>query len=109
MTRVQPYLFKLIPPRPDFPFTMSDEERAVMLDHVGYWSGLAASGAALAFGPVADPTGGYGVGVVLAEDDAATERLRDDDPAMRSERGFRTEILPMLRLVTPDREYGRTL
>ena len=102
---MQPFLFKLIPPRPDFPFTMTDDERAVMLEHVAYWSELAATGAALAFGPVADPAGGYGVGVIVVDDGAAAERLRDDDPAMRSGRGFRTEILPMLRLVTPDGTY----
>jgi uncharacterized protein YciI len=102
---MQPYLFKLVPPRPDFPFTMTDDERAVMLEHVGYWTQLAATGTVLAFGPVADPAGGYGIGVVLAEDLAAAERLRDGDPAMRSDRGFETDILPMLRLVTPTESY----
>jgi hypothetical protein len=43
--------------------------------------------------------------VVLTADLAAAERLRDGDPAMRSAHGFRTEILPMLRLVTPTATY----
>jgi hypothetical protein len=34
---MQPFLFKLIPPRPDFAFTMSDDERNIMLEHVRYW------------------------------------------------------------------------
>ena len=102
---VQPFLFKLVPPRPDFPFTMTDDERDTMLEHVGYWSALAGAGTALAFGPVNDPSGGYGVGVILAADLAEAERLRDDDPAMRSSHGFRTEILPMLRLDTPSGTY----
>jgi uncharacterized protein YciI len=100
------FVFKLIPPRPDFALTMSDEERAVMANHVGYWSGLAETGRALAFGPVASPAGGYGIGIILAEDEAAAEDLRANDPAERSGRGFRTEVLPMLRLVTPGQTYG---
>jgi hypothetical protein len=46
------FVFRLIPPRPDFAFTMSDDERATMNEQVGYWSGLAEQGKALAFGPV---------------------------------------------------------
>ena len=34
----------------------------------------------------------------------AAEALRDGDPAVRSGHGFRTEIAPMPRLVTPDGE-----
>src|SRR2546429_8512623 len=99
------YLFKLIPPRPDFAFTMSEGERATMLDHVRYWGELTESGRTVAYGPVNDPAGGYGIGIVLAESTQDAERLRDDDPAMRSPHGFRTEIRPMLRLVTPSGTY----
>ena len=87
---------------------MTDDERDTMLQHVRYWSGLADAGTAIAFGPVDDPSGGYGVGVILAAHLADAERLRDDDPAMRSSHGFRTEILPMLRLVTPTGTYDAT-
>ena len=61
------YLFKLVPPRPDFAFTMSDDEKATMLEHVRYWGELASAGKTLAYGPVDDPAGGYGIGIVLAE------------------------------------------
>jgi uncharacterized protein YciI len=105
----QPFLFKLIPPRPDFPFTMSDDERATMLEHVAYWGELTTAGTTVAYGPVNDPAGGYGVGIILADDLAAAEALRDNDPAMRSPHGFRTEILPMLRLVTPTTTYDARL
>jgi uncharacterized protein len=98
------YLFKLIPPRPDFAFTMSDDERATMLEHGSYWGELASSGKTLAYGPVNDPSGGYGIGIVLAENLQDAERLRDADPVIRS-LGFRTEIFPMLRLVTPSASY----
>ena len=104
----QPFLFKLIPPRPDFPFTMSDDERATMSAHIGYWGEITARGATIAYGPVNDPTGGYGIGIILADDAAAAEAVRDADPAMRSPHGFRTEIVPMLGLVTPDATYEAT-
>ena len=95
------FLFRLVPPRPDFPLTMDDEERSVMVDHVAYWTRLTEQGRVAAFGPVADPAGAYGIGIVVADDLSGAERLRDDDPAIRSPLGFRTEILPMPALVTP--------
>ena len=95
------FVFRLIPPRSDFAFTMNDEERSTMTAHFGYWSELAEQGKALAFGPVDDPDGNYGIGIILAEDEGEAVALRDDDPALFSSHGFRTEIAPMLRLVTP--------
>jgi uncharacterized protein YciI len=82
-----PFVFKLVPPRPDFAFTMSDEERATTLDHLRYWGELTAAGRTVGYGPVDDPSGGYGIGIVLADSVEAAERLRDDDPAMRSPQG----------------------
>ncbi len=98
------YVFRLIPPRPSFSSDMSAAERAVMIEHVAYWTRLARSGQVLAFGPVADPAGPYGIGIIVADDLAAAEALRDGDPAIQSGHGFRTEIAPMPRLVTPDGE-----
>jgi uncharacterized protein YciI len=99
------FVFRLVPPRPDFAFTMSDDERSTMLEHVAYWSGLTDQGAALAFGPVNDPNGPYGIGIILAKDLDAAEELRDGDPALASPHGFRTEIAPMMRLVTPSGSF----
>jgi uncharacterized protein len=99
------YVFRLIPPRPGFAFSMSVEERATMQEHVKYWSALAASGKVLAFGPVDDPKGAYGIGIVVAADDDEAAGLRDGDPAIKSPHGFSTEIHPMLRLVTPTETY----
>ena len=95
------FFFRLVPPRSDFAFTMSDEERKAMLAHVDYWTGLARAGSVVAFGPVGDADGPFGIGIVLAEDEAAAEALRDADPVMRAIDGFTTKITPMLQLVTP--------
>ena len=95
------FLCRLIPPRPNFAATMSPDERTVMQNHVAYWIGQLQRGAAIVFGPVADPKGDWGVGIVAASDERAVEAMRDADPAILSGRGFRYEILPMPQLVTP--------
>jgi hypothetical protein len=105
---VKGFVFRLIPPRSDFAFSMTDDERTIMLAHVAYWSRLAEHGYALAFGPVDDPNGPYGIGIVLAEDMDAAAALRDDDPALLASHGFRTEIAPMLSVVTPTGRYDAT-
>jgi uncharacterized protein YciI len=99
------FVFRLIPPRPGFAFDMSPDERAIMMEHVGYWSGLNEQGKVVAYGPVNDPLGSYGIGIILAESHIEAEAIRDADPAVQSPHGFRTEIAPMLRLVTPNHTY----
>jgi uncharacterized protein YciI len=93
------FLCRLIPPRADFMTTMRPEERSIMLAHVGYWSGKVATGNALAFGPVADPKGGYGIGIIKVSNVAEMEALREADPAMQAHVGFSYDVLPMPRLV----------
>jgi len=100
MSDSQFFLCRFIPPRPNFATTMSADEREIMQAHVGYWNGQLQAGSAIAFGPVADPRGDWGVGIVGATDERAVQRLRDADPAILSGRGFHYEILPMPRLMT---------
>jgi len=102
------FVFRLIPPRPRFAFDMSPGERATMTEHATYWRDLAKSGRVLAYGPVNDSAGQYGIGIVVADDLTAAEALRDGDPVMRSPHGFRTEIAPMLQPLTPDGVHGST-
>ncbi|HET6965485.1 MAG TPA: YciI family protein [Acidimicrobiales bacterium] len=102
---MQGFVFRLVPPRPTFTSDMTDEERSAMGEHAAYWRDLMARGSVLAFGPVADPAGPYGLGVVLADDMAGAEALRDGDPAVRKI-GMKTEIAPMIQLVTPGGEYS---
>ncbi len=93
------FLVRLIAPRPTFAMDMTPEERAMMQEHVVYWTKQMQAGAAYAFGPVLDPKGPWGLGLVRAADEEAIRRFEAGDPAIRSERGFRYEVLPLLRLV----------
>ena len=97
------FLCRLLPPRPTFPMDMTDAERKVMEAHVAYWTGLAREGKAVAFGPVGDPKGPWGCGIVEVADEAAIKSLTSRDPAMTGGIGMTYEILPMPRLVTRDR------
>ena len=58
-------------------------------------------GKVIAFGPVADPKGGWGVGIVRVPDVEAMHALKDADPVILSGRGFSYEVLPMLSAVFP--------
>jgi uncharacterized protein YciI len=93
------FLCRLIPPRGDFMTTMTADERGIMQAHVGYWTGKVTTGNALVFGPVANPKGGYSIGIIKVADRAEMEALRDADPAMQSGIGFSYDILAMPRVV----------
>jgi uncharacterized protein YndB with AHSA1/START domain len=93
------FVCRLLPPRATFMQDMSSDERAVMQAHGRYWQGKLAEGVAIAFGPVADPSGGWGLGIVEVRDEAELEAFQAADPAIESGRGFRYESLPMVRLV----------
>ena len=94
------YLCRLLPPRESFAYDMTPEEASVMQEHVAYWTSHLQAGNAIVFGPVADPNGPWGLGVVRAKDSEQIRALEENDPAIRSGKGFRYEVLPMLRAVT---------
>ncbi len=83
-------------PRPTFHLDMTDEERDLMRQHVAYWTGLAADGVSVVFGPVADPAGPYGIGVFRADDEAHMARLVAGDPAHHL---LGHQVLPMFDAV----------
>lgn len=93
------FMARLLPPRPTFAQDMSAEEAEVMRAHAAYWTELRDEGKALVFGPVADPKGAWGLGVLRAPTEEAVHAMRDGDPAIKSGRGFRYELLPMIRAV----------
>ena len=81
---------------------MTPEEAELMGQHSVYWRDLTRAGTAVAFGPVLDPAGVYGLAVLRADDEAAAQSLADADPVIRADAGFRFEIAPMMALVTKD-------
>ncbi len=93
----QHFFVKLIPHRLTFAQDMSADEREIMMRHAGYWRELMNKKAVLVFGPVMDPAGVFGMGVIEAEDEATVKSLLDQDPAKVLNR---YEIYPM-RAVHP--------
>lgn len=89
------FLCRLIPPRPTFAQDMTEAEAKVMSDHAAYWTGLAERGKVIVFGPVADPKGVWGVGILEVEDETEAQTLTANDPVMKSAIGATYEILPM--------------
>lgn len=92
------FALKLIPPRPTFAQDMTDAERSVMQQHVIYWKGLMAGGKVVVYGPISDPKGTYGFGIVEAADEAEVKALTGNDPASAINR---YEIYPMRAMVRP--------
>jgi uncharacterized protein YndB with AHSA1/START domain len=97
---VEFYLCRLIPPRPSFPFDMTEHERNVMGQHVDYWKKQLDAGRAIVFGPVNDPVGPWGLGVLRVKNRSEMDALKDADPAVRGDIGMRYETLPMISAVT---------
>ena len=92
------FVYRLIPPRPSFSTDLTDEEQLIMMRHGEYWKQHSADRTALVFGPVADPKGVWGLGVIETEDAEAATKLADADPAITT--GLCTyEVLPMLSAV----------
>ena len=77
----QYYFLKLIPSRADFATTMTPEELAIMQQHVMYWKIYLDNGHAVAYGPVMDPAGVYGVGIIAMDTEAELLQFIADDPA----------------------------
>jgi uncharacterized protein len=90
------YLYKLIPPRPTFDTDMSDDEAAIMGQHFAYWQDVLAHGQVVVYGPVSDPAGTWGLGVIEAENDDAARALVEADPALTSDMAtFELHAMPM--------------
>lgn len=82
------YLCKLRPPRTSFIADMTPEEAQLMRAHREYWMPKVETGIVVAMGPVADPTGGYGVAIIEAASPAALEAMQGCDPVVLARRGF---------------------
>jgi len=89
------FALKLIPPRPSFAMDMTDEERQVMQQHIGFWSDLMNKGIAIVFGPVLDPNGVYGLGIVSVDHEDQVADITKNDPAATINR---YEVYPMMAI-----------
>jgi hypothetical protein len=86
------FFIKLIPQRASFTVDMTDDERAIMYAHIAYWAPHVQAGTMIVMGPVADPNGGYGVGIIGVETEDVLHELIKNDPANGLNR---YEIFPM--------------
>ena len=96
------FALKLLPSRPTFAFDMSEEEKAVMNEHVAYWKDLMDKGIALIFGPVLDPAGPYGFGVVAVDEEKQVHEITSRDPASKLNK---YEIFPMLAVTPQNKNF----
>ncbi len=102
MSDKQYFVYKVVPPRPTFFSDQSDQEAAIMAEHVRYWTGNLQDGTTVAFGPVLDPDGVWGLGIIEVGSRSDAERIRDADPVITS--GLATvELHPMPRAVVRPR------
>lgn len=93
------FVLKLIAPRATFAMDMTEEERNIMKQHTDYWRDLMARGSVLVFGPVLDPKGVWGLGIVEAENEEQVRTFTARDPAITSGLN-KIEIYPILAVVS---------
>lgn len=90
------FFCRLKPPRPTFPFDMTEEERGLMGEHAAYLRGLGERGVMLVAGPVPEGQGAWGLAVFEAADEGEVRALTEADPIVRSGRGFAYSLQPMM-------------
>jgi uncharacterized protein YciI len=89
------FLCRLNAPRPTFPADMTQAEAALMQRHADWWTDLTAKGTGILFGPVLDPKGVWGLGLIEVEDQADARALTESDPIIQAGLGFSYEISPI--------------
>jgi hypothetical protein len=94
------FLFRLIPPRADFAQTMTPDEQRAMAEHMDYWRQLLRDGRVVVYGPVADPEGVWGMGVLRAAHRAEVLEIGNRDPSIMA--GVNTfEVFEIMGGITP--------
>jgi len=88
------FFLKLLPPRPTFAMDMNEQERAVMMQHIAYWKVYQDQGICPVIGPVFDPKGGYGMGIMEVESEDVVKELTSNDPVIKAGLGT-YEFYPM--------------
>jgi hypothetical protein len=95
------FLVRLVPPRPDFPFSMSEAERTAMAAHAEYYRRHMSEGVVLVAGPVADPAGSWGMSVLRVGSTEQLAAFEENDPVILAGLGMRYEHMPLLSLMYP--------
>jgi uncharacterized protein YciI len=93
---------RLVAPRSTFPFDITESERAAMAKHADFWRGKAKDRVAIAVGPVFDPEGAFGMGVVECENLDAAQAIAKDDPVVKAQLGFRYVVSPIPSIILRD-------
>ena len=88
------FFVKLIPPRPTFHNDMSERERLLMNEHAVYWKDLQEQGIALIYGPVFDPNGVWGMGIIGSESEEQARIFIENDPTMKAQLNT-FDLMPM--------------
>ncbi|WP_143305446.1 YciI family protein [Chitinophaga vietnamensis] len=88
------YYYKLIPPRPTFHTDITAAEQEIMNQHIAYWGSLTEQRTAIVFGPVFDPSGVFGIGIIEVSTPEEARQVPEQDPAIRSGT-FKYELFPM--------------
>ncbi len=71
---------------------MTETERELMQEHAAYWRECMRRGEVVVFGPVMDPAGVYGMGILDVATAEAAQALVTADPAARL---MEVEFYPM--------------
>lgn len=79
---------------------MTAAEQQLMQQHGAYLRGFSEKHWLVAFGPVADPQGFFGVAIWEVPEGTDVAALLAEDPTIKSGLGFRYELHPMPNLVT---------
>ena len=90
------YAVKLVPPRPDFAQTMTPEEMGLMQQHSVYWKGFMDKGVVHVYGPVFDPNGVYGFGIVSVSSEEEIKEFIKNDPSLAFNK---VEYYPMMAVL----------
>ena len=88
------FFMRLNPPRPDFATTMTPEEKDMMGQHSAFLRELLAQGKLILAGPVLDPQGAFGLGVVEVESHEEALQIAATDPSVKSGMN-RYDVIPM--------------
>lgn len=78
------YFFRLIAPRPTFPYDMTEDEKRLMDEHAIYFGKQFAAGKLLLYGPVMANGGAFGLAVLEVDSEDEVRRFGEEDPSVQA-------------------------